>query len=181
MNEGIDTSNATVNQIMLATAKTIFTEDQLYIFVMYFFGGSTQTQIAADLGVTSQQVCRTISGQVGHHAGLVTKLKEAMKRTGDFDKAVAAIEAGPAPEAPIKGDPVGWFRNCSVVLFGPLTVLLIAHSLADAKGRVLVDDLFRELPRQAVGNALSILRVSGWIQFDGRTVTVLKIPTTKGN
>jgi len=63
--------------------------------------------------------------------------------------------------------------------FVPRALLLSIYALVDAEHRLHVNELFRRLPSTVINDGLTTLRILRFIDFDGATITLLRLPEVK--
>ncbi len=176
-----DLDLAELRPVIVAVAERVLTERQLHIFVLHFFKEQSVKEVAHCLGITHQVVSEAITGRATGkhpHPGILKKVGDALKNDATFQDTLEDLKK-PTNQRKAKGvDVVGWYRGCQAHHFQALAVLHYAVAMSDAREQVTVDELFAHIPRGAVGGALSMLKVLGFVAFDGRTVTILKTPLT---
>jgi len=167
-------------RLILAAADRVCTSKQRAALVHHLDGKST-VQIASAMGVSQSTAYRHLFGDPrdGHGGGAIEKLRGAMKEGASMVRGVldevAAEDVTPNTSEVV----AAWFAGLTPLrygLFGPLTVLLVANTVADAKRSISIADLYLYVPRPFVTAALGQLRAAGYIATDGITITIRKTP-----
>ena len=172
--EGIDLAD--LRPAIIDVAERVLTTRQLEIFVLHFFAEQSVSEVARCVGVARQVVSEAINGKEGRHPGILKRMGEALKNDPAFQETLNALKQ-PANQRMAKGvDVVGWYKGCQPHHFSALALLHYALSISDVKDQLTIDDLFAHIPKGAVGQSLSMLKVLGFVAFDGRTITILKTP-----
>jgi predicted DNA-binding protein YlxM (UPF0122 family) len=172
-----DVGGVDVNELrpaIIAIAERVLTTKQLRIFVEHFFVGRSLAEIGVELDVSRQAVRTALNGQRGV-GGIMKRMGAAMADDKDFQDTINELKK-PARKKAKGSDVVGWYRGCRGEDFVALAVLHYANALADAKSTVSVGSLYEHMPKAIVNQAVTLLRIRGWIATDGITVAILKTP-----
>lgn len=101
-----------------------------------------------------------------------------------LEDAIRAM-AAPAPKEEYKARPapsaLGWFSGIKpdgneAQNVAARALLLVADSMTDVRGRVLVADLMSVFPRAAISPCIQILRAQNLASSDGRSLTIARSP-----
>ena len=160
-----------VKVAVLRAAKELLSPFHLCILEMHLDGLST-VEIADRRGVGQPSTWRTL------HGVILPKLAKALVKDPALMAEAAALNAADEPDS---DDVARWFTGHlgKTEMFVSLTVLLIAHELADARREVGYGLLCQHVPRAAVTEAMSKLKYGGWIMTDGVTIRIMKTPNDK--
>lgn len=172
---------------ILKVAREVLDEDQCAA-VLLVLEGKNQVEVAAELGWHKTKVTRVLHGASGasrsKRKSAVDALVAALKQDHTFralhEETQRAAEAA-AEALPVDAVVTDWFNGTIMPprpdMVVPLSVLLVASRLADkGKRQLLLDDLVGHFPRAVINFSLQPLQVGGFIRFDGRQITILKVP-----
>jgi len=183
--------------LVLRVAGEALTTAQFRCLVLHFFAGWSEGDIARHYDCAQPSVHEAIWGQrksaggpkiggaIGRirsalasaEGGAVSKLGKAIETDPELAGILNALKEAPQMQAaPTRPTPLGWFRNARVHDVDALAVLLVMSHLADKAGRLHINQLVEEVPRSTLGTALSKLRVLGFVQTDGVSITIIKTP-----
>lgn len=161
---------------MLRVASECLTGKQLEVFTAAVNGKSVTT-IADDLGLSHQAVSQHLRGQRGA-GGAMRRIRDALIQDEDFLLDVAVARTGrtiPDPGAIIRE----WFkglRQSTIHQFVPRCVLLVMLYAADSKRTLSFRDAYEHLPSAAVNHAMPVLKALGYVETDGVTIRIRKLP-----
>jgi hypothetical protein len=157
-------------------AAAVLTDLQFETFTRVV-AGETTSAIARDRQQARQSVENVLHG--GARGGALKKLRAALSDDVDFLAVMRSIEQ----ERVDDGKPpalLRWYAKILVPskpeMFMPLAFLMVVCQLTDAKRTVPLAALYERVPRAAVDHALGALRLTGFVKYDGRFVTVLRTP-----
>jgi hypothetical protein len=166
-----------VKRLIMNVAERTCTRKQTAALAAYLDGKST-AEIGRAMGVGQSTAHTTLFGHHTHGGGVVARLREALKGESTAIQEALMQRERKQDDGP-KEDVVSWFSGLTpsrIGLFGPLSVLLVAHFLADAKRSTTIADLCLYVPKQAVHGALTPLKHAGYIATDGVAITIRKTP-----
>ena len=182
-----DVDIGAMRRVVLAIADRECTRKQRAV-LGHYLDGLPLPVIAAKMGTAKSTAHRHLygtrkmiaNGERRQHGGALQKLRAAINNDTTLKQELARMGKQQQEQAITAAETVtAWFsqlRPSQELLYGPLTVLLVAHFACDSKRSMRIEDLCLYQPRRAVNAALTPLRAAGYIATDGVTLTIRRTP-----